>query len=256
MTDNESTIEVPLPEGTRPNPDNVVTQEIPVVAETVELPEVPRKTYVVQTVPVHLLGDPILAMDDQPKKSPESVFELIQDQTETMVPPMPRPTRRPRRKIQTGDKVLAGMGAMAMVGVTVVYGMVAYGWGGGGMPGEAAPEPHRTIQISTPAETPSSSSSPTPRRSPSPPEEGTAPVVPVVAPKTHMPKPVKTFRPSPTPEKVSKSPSAPVTASGAPEPAQPSATPSASLSSSPTPSASATSFSPSPTVSVETSPLP
>jgi hypothetical protein len=238
--EDENTIKVPLPEGTRPNPDTVVTQEIPVVAETLPMPSVERETFVVKTPPTHLLGDPILTMD-APKADDTPLYDQING---------PRPKRlraRPRRRMKTGDRVLLGMGVMAAAGVTFVYGLVVYGWGSGPVPEEAGPTPHRTVQVSTSAEEPSRP--PTVRHTPHP--RRTKAVVVVVAPTSFRPAPtrvrvgVSSPTPSPTPTRATEAPSAPQTSSKAPEPTKTTESPTEAPSASPTPSRSHTSPRPS-----------
>lgn len=227
--EDEPTIEVPLPEGTRPNPDGVVTQEIPVVAETPKMPGAPRETFVVQTLPRHLLGDPILTMDE-----PRADDTPLYDQINGPRPSGPKP--RKRRPMQTGDKVLAGMGVASVAGVAFIYGMVTYGWGAGAMPeDEAAPKPARTVQSSPAPQEPSES--PSPRRSATPEREE---AVVVVAPEVYSPEPERSVvviasptvtEPEPTP--TSEEPSASETPSEEPEPTRTSASPSEPPSASP-----------------------
>lgn len=235
---DDETIEIPLPQ------DAIETQEIPRVAETLELPEV-RETYVVKTVPAHLLGDPILKMDDQPLSTADSVFELVREQTERMVPPPPKPKPVRRHKMRTADKFLLGMGATAAVSVTFIYGMVAYGWGAGPRSGETAPKPHHTYRFPQPVETPYQR--PTPSRRPSP--TRTLPVEIVVAPRTHHPAPTRSVivvhSPTPTPSRTSEAPSAPQTPSKTPEPTKTSQSPTESPSAFPTASESPSPASPS-----------
>lgn len=239
---DDETLEVPLPEGTMPDQESVTTQEIRIPSDP--FPDVKLVSPVkVDLPPVHLLGDPIMTME-APRADETPLYDQIHG------PRKKRPAPRMRRRMKTGDKVLAGMGAASIVGITIVYGMVAYGWGGGSMPEEAAPE-SSTIQVTTPSETPMDS--PTPRHTPSPERKKTS--APAAAPETYLPEPeysvivVVAPEPTPTPTKTSEAPSAPETTSRAPEPTETSESPSASASSSPPASPSPSQSSPSASVS-------
>lgn len=228
--DNDQTLEVPLPEGTRPDPDTVVTQEIPRVAETLVMP---RETFLVSTLPTHLLGDPILTMD-APRPDETPLYDQLNPRSH-------RAPKRPRRRMRMADKVLVGMSAAAIAGITVIYGMVAYGWGAGPEPVEAQPRPSRTVVLSAPTEPPAVY--PTSRHIQRPrPQQ---PVVAVVAPTRFTPLPVRSVTPTPTPTRTTEAPGAPETSSSAPEPTQTSASPSEAPSATPTASQSTTPASPS-----------
>jgi len=232
---DEETIEVPLPEGTRPDPDTVVTQEIPI-------PGLPRdtQTLVVEMPPTHLLGDPIFTMGP-PQADETPLYDQLNG------PPPPRKKPRSRRRLQTADKFLIVMGAVAVAGASVVYGMVVYGWGSGSLPDEeAAHQEHRIVQTPSPVQTtPTTTPSPTPRQKAS--EEPRETIV-VVAP-THRsvrpswtPRATRTaiVRPSPTtsspePTRTHTSEPAPTRTSPAPS-VSPTVSPSASPSPSPKPS--------------------
>lgn len=213
--------------------DEEQTVKIPRVTETTL--EIPRETFLVKTLPMHLLGDPILTMD-----APQADDTPLYDQLN----PRPRQAkRRPRRKLMMADKVLIGMSAVAIAGITVVYGMVAYGWGTGPLPTDEVVTPHHTVQVSTPSEAPMVR--PTSRHTRPPVLEKT--VVAVVAPTHYRPRPTHrvTLAPLPTPVRTTEAPSAPETTSAAPTPTQTSPSPSETPSETPTASQSTTPASPS-----------
>lgn len=237
---DDETIEVPLPEGTKPDPDTVTTQELPVVEP---FPEVKIVSPVkVTLLPMHLRNDPILTMD-APKADTTPLFDQLYG------PPERRTEhKRPRRQMPTGDKVLVGMAVAAVVMGGGVYGMVVYGWGAGDVPEAKPAVTHRAVPTVEAAE-PDHSESPThharPTSSPThyvpEPEHS---IVVVAAPETHSPSvtPEETTaapEPSPTPAKPSTPPPSPTTAPPSPTPAptetrSPSPTLSITLPASPT----------------------
>lgn len=143
---NDDTAEVPLPEGTRPDPENTITQEIPVLDPFPDVRlvspvrvTIPSRSVHVKTLPPHLLGDPILTMAE-----PVADETSLYDQTHPLAPtPVPK---HARRRMQTGDKFLACLTVTAIGMGTVTYGMIVYGWGAGPLPEpEARPTAHPAV---------------------------------------------------------------------------------------------------------------
>jgi hypothetical protein len=240
--DDETTIKIPLPEGTRPDPDTVDTQKIPRVTKTtLEMPTLlPRRdTFVVPTLPRHLLGDPILFMG-APKPDHTMLFDQLGG------PRKPRNKTGKRRRMQTADKVLLSMGVTTAMSIAFVSCMVAYGWGAGPMPEEEIfPRSSRTFRVITPSAEPSTPA--TVRQAPVP--KRTRAAVVVAAPTTYSPRPARSIVVVPSPTRTSQAPSARETPSQSPEPTETPTTPSGTPSASVTPSQSPTS--PSPSSSVE-----
>lgn len=231
---NEDTKEVPLPDGVERNPDATTTQELPVVEPFPEVRLItPVKVVIpgtrsvkVETLPPHLLGDPILTMD-APVADNTPLYDQIHGAPDRPAPALPR------RKVPMGDRFLIGMGAVALVMSVGVYGMVFHGWGAGPRP-EKAVSATRTAQITTeePEEVGTATSAPRPVRSPE------KDVVQVVAPETRKPvhrhsvvavtlSAAPSSKPDPTP--VTERPTAP------PSPKESSAPPSPSQTPAPTP---------------------
>jgi hypothetical protein len=221
---DDPTIEMPLPAGTRPDPDNVITQEIPVVARTLEMPVVSLR---VVTAPTHLLGDPIFTMG-APRSDETPLFDQLYGR------PEPKPVRR-RRKMPMADKVLICMGVAVVFGGLFIYGMVTQGWGAGEFPDDpaAVSAPRRTSSAPEPVQ--ESTRAPAPSHTPVQ-RHRTPSQVPT--PHTHRPRPTRSVEiitppePTPTPTPVTAGP----TESPSPTPTpteSPSASPSLSLSTSP-----------------------
>lgn len=237
---DDDTLTIPLPPGTRPDPDTVTTQEIPVVTQELPLNRVPfpevRPTVPVKVaVPWKYVNDPIMTMP-APQWDTTPVFDRIYG------PPVRREpvVRRPRRKIPTGDKVLIGMAVAVVLSGVTICGMVSQGWGV-----EPLPERERMSAPLVPSQSPEETQEPVspPRRSqgpvapPKPPEK----VLPVHTPeRTVEPVPTRSIVvvPAPTPEDTpepEETPDpAPTRTTEAPE-APPTSVP-ASPSPSPTPS--------------------
>lgn len=232
----DETQEVPLPPGTIPDQENVITQEIPAFREP--FPEVKIISPVrVELPPLHLMNDPIMTMDAPvPDNTP------LYDQ---LNPPAPKPLpKRPRRRMHTGDKFLVGM-AVAAVGLgTGVYGMVFLGWGASPAPqAEEKPEPS---VIAETTESPEPTVLPTTREKQVPKApESKAPVRVVADPTTYSPKPEESIVVVESPD-PSSAPETPVETTEAPEPS-PSPTKPSTPPPSPTPTP--TSASPTPTES-------
>ncbi len=227
---NEDTQEVPLPEGVARNPDATVTQELPVADPFPEVKLVspvrvvlPQTRSVrVETVPVHLLGDPILTAP-APVADDTPLYDQIHGK------PQRRAPKAPPRRMATGDKVLIGMGAAALVMGTGVYGMVVHGWGGGEPQADAKPSsaPVRVVESPEEPESPSPSPEAT-RRAPEP-------VKAVMAPETYAPVPERSIvvvSPTPTVEETEPEEQ--------PEPTRTSAPPRPSHTPAPPPSPSVT----------------
>lgn len=230
MPDDE-TQEVPLPEGTIPDQESVTTQEIPVAREP--FPEIQLVSPVkVELPPLHLMNDPIMTMD-APVADDTCLYDQLNPPAQTPLP------KRPRRRMQAGDKFLAGMGVAALVMGAGVYGMVVEGWGAGEVPSEAKPEHSVTTTVSDePTVLPTSRPQPTH-------EESRAPVRIVSAPTSYSPAPEHTITVvSPTPSEVTSAPETPEGTSEAPEPSPVHTEPST-----PPPSPEPTQESPSPTQS-------
>lgn len=231
------TVETPLPPGTIPDQQNVITQEIPAVKEP--FPEIQLVSPVrVELPPLHLINDPIMTMD-----APVADDTTLYDQLNPPVAQTPLPSRE-RRRMKTGDKFLLCMGVGVIGLSTVAYGMAVYGWGAGPMPADEAVKPAQVV-----------STSPTVLPTTGPVEPYRAPAkapVHVVSDPTHYsPVPEHTVTVvSPTPEESTSIPVAPVETSSAPEPPAPPVHSSTALPS-PTPT-----FSPSPTPSTTQSATP
>jgi hypothetical protein len=184
---DDDTIRVPLPPGVRLNPNLVITQEIPIVERTLELP------------PFHLLGDPILRMD-APRPDLTPLFDQIYGPPERL----PRPVKR---RMHTADKVLAGMGLAALASILFVYGMVTQGWGVGEIPDDpsALPGAYPTATTGYPV-----SILPEPLRSRQSPAQSRQTPIVVHTPHTHRPAPTRSVvvvtlpepKPTPTPTAV------------------------------------------------------
>ena len=223
------TVETPLPPGTIPDQENVITQEIPTAKEP--FPEIQLVSPVrVELPPLHLINDPIMTMG-----APVADDTALYDQ---LNPPAPTPPpRRERRRMKTGDRFLLCMG-VAVIGMgTVAYGMVVYGWGAGPGPADEAVAPAHTA-----------STSPTTLPTTGPVELYKAPAkapVHVVADPTHYsPTPTRSITVvSPAPQASTSAPQAPVETSRAPEPppvhTTPSTPPPSTASSPPAPTGSA-----------------
>lgn len=239
---NEDTQEVPLPEGVARNPDATVTQEIPVpepfpdvrlvTPVRVVLPS-QEETVRVETVPAHLLGDPILTA---PAPVPDStpLYDQIHGRCERKKP------APPPRRMPTGDRLLVCMGVTALAMSVAVYGFTFEEWGAqpqatekpSSAPVRIAPEPSGTEEPETPSKAP--------ERRQKPVQEA---VKVVMAPETYAPEPEQSIvivPASPAEEET--------TTVVAPEP-----TTSATSRPSPPPAPSPTVTSPSPT---PTSPSP
>lgn len=213
--DNETTIKMPLPHGTIPNQDLVVTQEIPVLKTP--FPKVQLPVPVRVPLPWHLHVDPIIGMpapvwDDTP------LFDQIYGPPQV---PAPKPVRKRRYKLVVADYFLIGMGTLALAGAVGIYGFITWGWGAG----EPTRRPETTkvyVAPLEPSEMPEVTVTPLRTHRPSqglvkPPEKRVA-VAPVVAPTSARPKPTpkrtvtvakpsaKTPKPKPTPT-TSASPS-------------------------------------------------
>lgn len=147
---NDDTLEVPLPPGTKPNPDGISTQELPLVCDTSQLVTIedtaitrlPGESIRLEIVPPHLLGEPILTMD-----APVADETPLYDQ---LNPREPKAPPRERRRMPMGDRFLIGMGVAAAGAGVVVYGMVVYGWGDSSHFPEAAPSPVVSTTTSAP----------------------------------------------------------------------------------------------------------
>jgi hypothetical protein len=220
------TVETPLPPGTIPDQQNVITQEIP--AAKMPFPEIQLVSPVrVELPPLHLINDPIMTMD-----APVADDTALYDQLNPPVAQTPLP-RRERRRMKSGDKFLLCMG-VGVIGLgTVAYGMAVYGWGAGPMPADEAVKPAHVV-----------SAAPTVLPTTGPVEPYQAPAkapVSVVDPTHYSPAPEHTITVvSPTPEKTTSAPVAPVETSRSPEPSPTHESPSTPPPSpTPTPSESA-----------------
>lgn len=238
MPDDE-TQEVPLPPGTIPDQESVITQEIPVRDVFPEIRLVsPVK---VELPPLHLRNDPIMTMD-APVADDTCLYDQLNPPAQTPLP------KRPRRRMQTADRFLLCMGAAAFGLGTVAYGMVVHGWGAGPIPGgDEAQERPRVIRTDEPAVLPTTDYSPEPEK-----------VVKVVGdPTSWSPEPeesVVVVSPTPTP---TEAPSVLETAEETTEAPEPSPTPTkpSTPPPSPTPVPTPTYASPSPTPSQSTTPV-
>ena len=225
----DETQEVPLPEGTIPDQESVTTQEIPLAKDA--FPKIQLVSPVkVDLPPVHLLNDPIMTMD-----APVADDTPLYDQLNPRVQP-PAPARE-RRRMRMGDKVLVGMGVLA-VGMTVMlYGMVVYGWGSGPVPRNEAKPRHTAVTTERPV-APDVLPTLGPPTSRPPVEEVKA----AVAPSTHRAEPSPTRTAAPSPMKTVSAPETPVETTSAPEPS-----PRPTRASTPPPSPTQTEESPTPT---------
>lgn len=207
--DNETTQEVPLPPGTRPNPNTVDTQEILVIS-TLELPVVPE----------HLLNDPIMTMD-----APQPDERLIFERWYGPSPKRPEPVRE---GMALGDRILVGMGSAVVMGAAGMFLMLNQGWLA------QMPEEPSEITLQMPSRSPERTLTPTrtPESRRTPVEAREEPVVSVAGPETFTPQPTKSIvvitpTPEPTPEPASPTPtpteeeSLPVIQSSRPAPPPP-----------------------------------
>jgi hypothetical protein len=254
---NDDTIEVPLPEGTHPDPESVITQEIPVLDPFPDVRlvspvrvDIPSRSVRVQTLPPRLLGDPILTMAE-PVADETSLYDQVH-------PPAPEPApKHARRQMRTGDKFLLCLTVAAVGMGTVTYGMIVYGWGAGPVPEPEARPTHRAViteeeptvlpttgestrrpqvrVVSEPtAYDPTNVASVTvvdPRMTPPPVEAPSAPVAPVRTSEAPEPSPTPTESstppPSPSPPPVESEPPLPTdTNTPDPEPSTPTDPPS------------------------------
>lgn len=198
------TVETPLPPGTIPDQQNVITQEIPAAKEP--FPEIQLVSPVkVELPPLHLINDPIMTMD-APVADDTPLYDQINPPAQ---PPSPR---RERRRMKSGDKFLLFMGVGVIGMGTVAYGMAVYGWGAGPVPADEAVKPAHVVSTA-PTVLPTTGPQATHR---APVEE---PVRVVSAPTHYSPVPERTITVvSPTPEVSTSAPQAPVESSSAPEP--------------------------------------
>lgn len=241
---NEDTQEVPLPEGVERNPDATVTQELPVVEPFPEIRLVTpvrvvlpsqAETVRVETLPPHLLGDPILTAP-APVADKTPLYDQIHGTPERRKP------APPRRRMPVGDKVLIGMGAAALVMGAGVYGMVVEGWGAGDTPEKSASAPQKPVPVTSEPEEPEATTS-APRAARIPEK---APVKAVAAPETYTPTPEQSIvvvSPTPTEEETAEEPEPTISETSRPSP-PPAPTP---TETEPTPTETPTSASPTPT---------
>lgn len=224
----DKTVEVPLPEGTIPDQESVITQEIPVAREP--FPEIQLVSPVkVELPPLHLINDPIMTMD-----APVADNTPLYDQLNP--PPLPPLPPRPRRRMKAGDKFLVAVTVGAVGMGTMAYGMVFLGWGAGPVPDEDEAKPHVSVVTTDEPTVLPTTGVPT-HRAPSKP-----PVKVVADPTTYSPTPeASVVVITPTPEASSAS-ETPVETSEAPEPS-----PTPTKPSTPPPSPTPTPSSPTPT---------
>lgn len=226
---DDETIEVPLPRGTLPNQESITTQPLPVLGDTVRIPRIER-TLIISTLPVRLLGDPILTMA-APVADETPLYDQLNGRQSRP------PVEKPRRRMPMGDRFLVGLGVAVVVSGGGMYGMVTYGWGAGPIPHENAAT---AALVPSPGPLPAQvpilpTVSPMPSRRPV--ESPRA--VPVAAPHTYSPapsqsivviaspSPSKTPEPSPTP---SHTPAPSTTPPASPTPSRsPSDTPSSGI---------------------------
>lgn len=237
----DETQEVPLPPGTIPDQESVITQEVPVLREP--FPEVKIVSPVkVELPPLHLRDEPIMTMD-APVPDDTPLYDQLN-------PPALKPLpKRPRRRMHAGDKFLAGM-AVAALGMSVgVYGIAFEGWGADRRP-QAEEKPPAPVTIEpTPEEPEPTMALPTTRQRPTPSPEPTRAEVRVVSdPSSYSPEPEESIVVVKSPEPTS-APETPVETSEAPEPS-----PEPTKPSTPPPSPTPTTPSPTPTPTESSAP--
>lgn len=151
------------------DPDFEVTQEIPVVGDTIGMP-------VVKPLPPHLIQDPILTMG-APEPHQVCLFDDFFGRQPRFRPPKPSrppyvlPQYRPARthRIPRQDKVLIGLAATVVLMGMTTYGLVRAGWRAD-IPQESRPAAQALGMSSPPAAhapgQPGPSRVPVPSRSP------------------------------------------------------------------------------------------
>lgn len=122
MNDDE-TLEMPVLDGVKPDPDLVDTQPIPRVTRPAVREPVQYRSVVVlpKGAPLSWVMDPILTMP-RPRADRRPLYDQVYGSR-------PRVVRKPPRRTHGEDRALVGLGVAALAVGAGLYGMVTQGWG-------------------------------------------------------------------------------------------------------------------------------